>query len=75
MKACETAQKHAKARKTSQNSAKIRKSIKVFKCLVLPFQFFWFAVQKSVAHFERGEGVCVKDILWTAYCCQKYCKI
>ncbi len=57
MKACKTAQKHAKPRKTSQNSAKIRKSIKVFKCLVLPFQFFLFAVQKSVAQLTVVKNI------------------
>ncbi len=61
VKARETAQKHVKLRKSTRKHAKARGSIKVFKCLVRPFQIFWLAVQKSVARFEgvSGGGVCV----------------
>ncbi len=46
----------------------------------LPFQFFfWLAVQKSVAFLGVGgvEGgcECVKAILWTVCCCQKFMRL
>ncbi len=58
-KLCKSTQNCANARKTTQNQAQACGSIKVFKCLVRPFQIFWLAVQKSVARFEGGGGGCV----------------
>ncbi len=47
----------------------------LFKCVGKPSQFFWLAVQNSVAFFRGGWGWGeggVKAILWTDCCCQKY---
>ncbi len=54
--------KHAEARGSTRKHAEARDH---------DLSNFLLAVQKSVAHFEGGDGGCIKAIQWTACRCQK----